>query len=112
MLKRNLKKVIKEEGNKITPNVIDKVYESLCISYVQESKKVEAKVKKESKHFVPNVKNNVYASLDINQRSSWTRPLTLSIISTALIAGVTLAIIIPTIKKSVNVNPSISNIPS
>ena len=103
MRKRNLTKIIKEEGNRITPNVIDKVYDSLGISYVQESKKVEAKVKKDGKRFVPNVKNNVYASLDITQRSSWTRPLTLSVISTALIAGVTLAIIIPTIKKSISV---------
>lgn len=104
MLKRNLKKIIKEEGNKITPNVIDKVYDSLGISYVQESTKVEAKVRKEGKRFVPNVKNNVYASLDITSRSAWVKPLTLSVISTALIAGVTLAIIIPTIKKSVNVD--------
>jgi hypothetical protein len=107
MLKRNLKKVIKEEGNKITPNVIDKVYESLGISYVQESKKVEAKVKKESKHFVPNVKNNVYASLDITSRSAWVKPLTLSAISTALIAGVTFAIIYPTIKRN-NIVPETS----
>lgn len=107
MLKRNLKKVIKEEGNKITPNVIDKVYESLGISYVQESKKVEAKVKKESKHFVPNVKNNVYASLDITSRSAWAKPLTLSVISTALIAGVTFALIYPTIRRN-NIVPETS----
>ena len=69
MLKRNVTKDLKKEGKLFTPNVIDKVYESLGMSFVKADTKVEKNIKKEGEVFVPNVKENVYASVDAKPRS-------------------------------------------
>ena len=112
MLKRNVTKDLKKEGKLFTPNVIDKVYESLGMSIVKADAKVEKNIKKEGEVFVPNVKENVYASVDVKPRNAFAsfllKPATLGVASAVLVAGVTLAIVLPLANKAIVTNEEVT----
>ncbi len=99
MLKRNVEKGLKKEGKLFTPNVIDKVYGSLGMSFVKVDAKVEKTIQKEGEVFVPNVKQDVYASVNVKPRSAFAsfllKPATLGVASAVLVTGIALAVVIP-----------------
>lgn len=116
MLKRNLTKELKKEGKLFTPNVIDKVYESLGMSIVKADAKIEKSIKQEGEVFVPNVKENVYASVDAKPRNAFAsfllKPATLGVMSAALVAGVALAVVLPNLNKSIQAGESTEETPA
>ena len=104
-----LEKAIKEEGDILVKNDVDSVYASLGISRNTTGDLLtQNKIKNEKNDFVPDVKKDVYTSLNMKAPSSGflsfiKRPMTIGITASILVAGITSAIIIPTVFRN---NPS------